>query len=77
MKYVIKELLRGPELLDDSRNIEIRECNTMDDAINLIKEMEGKGFELRTRKEKRDYDKIMMVELYFLRKPVVEKTSES
>ena len=65
MKYILKELLRGPKLLDDSRKMETRECSSMEEAVKLISEMEKKGFDLKARQEKRDYEKIAWVELYF------------
>ena len=73
MKYVLKELLKGVDQIDDSRNLGNRECNSMDEVVALMKEMEGQGLELKMRKEKRDYDKIIMVELYFKRPPPPQK----
>ena len=66
---MLKELLRGPELLDDSRELGNRELDSLNEVVALMPEMAGRGLVLATRKEKRDYDKISWIELYFQPKP--------
>ena len=68
MKYIVKELLHGVENTDDSRDIEIRECANATEATKLLKEMEDKGFELKLKRDKKDYKKIIQVELFFEKK---------
>jgi hypothetical protein len=68
MKYMAKELLSGQELLDNCRDIELRECNNAEDASKFTKEVENRGFELRLKRQKKDYNKIVLIELFFERK---------
>jgi hypothetical protein len=68
MKYKAIELLDGPEILDNSRDIELRECNNAKEATSFVKEVEDKGFELKIKRQKKDYEKVILVELFFERK---------
>lgn len=68
MKYLVKELFYGPERLDDTRDVEIRECVNAFEAKRLVDEYIDKGFELKLKRQKKDYDKIISVELFFERK---------
>jgi hypothetical protein len=68
MKYVLRELLNGPKNLDNAKELGNRECQSMEEVVNLMKEMENRGLILAVRKEKKDYDKISWVELYFQNK---------
>ena len=63
-----KELLSGPDLLDDSRDIELRECSNAQEATKFVNEMQKRGLELKLKRQKKDYEKIILVELYFERK---------
>lgn len=68
MKYMAKELLSDPKLLDDSRDIELRECENAQEAIKFVKEIEKRGMSLILKRQKKDYNKLILVELYFERK---------
>ena len=67
MKYFAKELLSGPKNLDNVRDLELRECTSADEATKFVQEIMNKNLELRLKRQKKDYDKIILVELYFER----------
>jgi len=48
-----RELLSGQEVLDNCRDIELRECNNPTDATNFTKEIEKQGFELKLKRQKK------------------------
>jgi hypothetical protein len=61
MKYKLKMLLRDESRLEESSDIEIRECSTPKQASDMVREMHDKGFELRARRNLKGWG----VELYF------------
>lgn len=71
MKYYIKELLSSEKNLDDHVDLDVKECGTMQEVVELINSMTKKGFELKARKENKDYNKLNFVNLYF--KPAKKK----
>lgn len=57
--------MSGADNLDAYRDIETRECSNAFQAKNFVDEILAKGFELRLKRQKKDYETIIMVELYF------------
>lgn len=68
MKYLAIELLDGPEILDNARDIELRECSNPQEATKFVQEIEKRGLELKLKRQKKDYNKIILVELFFEKK---------
>ena len=60
--------MQGPDNLDSYREIETRDCSNAFEAKNFVDEMMSKNFELRLKRQKKDYETIIMIELYFERK---------
>lgn len=69
MKYLAKEMLNGPKDLDSCREIEMRECKDAQEATKFVEEvMKTHDLELRRKRQKKDYDKVILVELFFTKK---------
>jgi len=72
MKYIARELLQGVENVHAYKDLEIRECSNAFAAKNFVDELLSKNYELRLKRQKKDYDTIVQVELYFERKGKVQ-----
>lgn len=68
MKYIARELLNGTNDLDNFRELELRECENSKEATQFVEDMMKNNLELRLKRQKKDYDKVLHVELYFERK---------
>lgn len=65
MKYLARELLNGLDNLDNVRELELRDCKSSLEAAQFAEEITKQGYKLLMKRQKKDYDKIMMVELYY------------
>ncbi len=57
--------MQGIDNVDAYQDMEIRECSNAFAAKNFVDEIMAKGYELRLKRQKKDYDTIVLVELYF------------
>lgn len=57
--------MHGIDNLDSYRDIESRDCKNAFEAKNFVDEILSKGFEVRLKRQKKDYETIIMIELYF------------
>lgn len=68
MKYSARELMQGLDNTDAYRDIEMRDCGNVFEAKNFVDYIVEKGYELQMKRQKKDYDKVVLVELYFEKK---------
>lgn len=61
MKYKVKQLLNGVDHLEDAMDLGFEECETSQQAEDLVKRMHKQGFVFRTRRTVGDWG----IELFF------------